>query len=183
MDREGSGSAWLFGAARHCQSQPSPGVLQGLSGRPEARRGGSAPAAQRALQEAPDGTEIGIAPMKVGLVVRHFNPARGGAERWTHELARRALAAGHEVHVVAQSFGPPEHALPIVPQKIPRLHSPFAFAQAIDEALGNLDLDLVHDMGFGWRFDILQPHFGAPRAQFDRKLLSMPGWKRTFAAP
>ena len=52
--------------------------------------------------------------MKVGLVVRHFNPARGGAERWTHELARRALAAGHEVHVVAQSFGPAEHALPIV---------------------------------------------------------------------
>jgi UDP-glucose:(heptosyl)LPS alpha-1,3-glucosyltransferase len=116
--------------------------------------------------------------MKVGLVVRHFNPARGGAERWTHELARRALAAGHEVHVVAQSFGPPEHELPIVPHPIPRVHSPFAFALAIDETLSELDLDLVHDMGFGWRFDILQPHFGAPRAQFDRKLMSMPPWKR-----
>ena len=101
---------------------------------------------------------------------------------WTHEPARRALAAGHEVHVVAQCFGTGEHALPIVPQPVPRVHSPYAFALAIDETLSNLDLDLVHDMGFGWRFDILQPHFGAPRAQFDRKLMSMPRWKRMCAS-
>ncbi|MES1213844.1 MAG: glycosyltransferase family 4 protein [Singulisphaera sp.] len=118
--------------------------------------------------------------MKVGLVVRHFNPARGGAERWTYELARRALTAGHEVHVVAQNFGAPEHALPIVPHAVPKVHSPFAFALAIDETVSHLDLDLVHDMGFGWRFDILQPHFGAPRAQFDRKLLALAPWKRTL---
>jgi UDP-glucose:(heptosyl)LPS alpha-1,3-glucosyltransferase len=117
--------------------------------------------------------------MRVGLVVRHFNPHRGGAERWTHELARRALAAGHEVHVVAQNFGPPEQALPIVPHPVPATHSPYAFALSIDETLGELDLDLVHDMGFGWRFDILQPHFGAARAQFDRKLLSMSPVART----
>ena len=46
-----------------------------------------------------------------------------------------------------------------MPQPVPRVHSPYAFALAIDETLSNLDLDLVHDMGFGWRFYILQPHF------------------------
>jgi UDP-glucose:(heptosyl)LPS alpha-1,3-glucosyltransferase len=118
--------------------------------------------------------------MKIGLVVRHFDPQRGGAERWTCQLADRAIAAGHEVHVVAQHFGPASRALPILPHVVPRVHSPYAFATAIDETLRPLDLDLVHDMGFGWRFDILQPHFGAARAQFDRKLLSMPAWMRAL---
>jgi UDP-glucose:(heptosyl)LPS alpha-1,3-glucosyltransferase len=117
--------------------------------------------------------------MRVGLVIRQFDPQRGGAERWTCELAERAIAAGYEVHVVAQSFAPAARALPVVPHVVPRTHSPYTFALAIDETLRELDLDLVHDMGFGWNFDILQPHFGAARAQFDRKLLSMPPWKRT----
>jgi UDP-glucose:(heptosyl)LPS alpha-1,3-glucosyltransferase len=118
--------------------------------------------------------------MKVGLVVRHFNPARGGAESWTCQLAERAVEAGYDVHVVTQHFAPANRALPIVPHVLPRIHSPFAFAAAIDETLRDLDLDLVHDMGFGWRFDILQPHFGSARAQFDRKLMAMPPWMRTL---
>jgi len=111
--------------------------------------------------------------MKVGLIVRHFDPQRGGAESWTYQLAERALTAGHDVHVVAQKFAVSEHPLPIVRHRLPKIHSPYAFATAIDEKLRELDLDLVHDMGFGWHFDVLQPHFGAARAQFERKLMSM----------
>ena len=58
------------------------------------------------------------------------------------------------------------------------MRSPYAFAAAIDEKLRELDLDLVHDMGFGWHFDILQPHMGSWRAQFERKLLALPPWMR-----
>ncbi len=117
--------------------------------------------------------------MKVGLVVRHFDPQRGGAESWTCQLAERALTAGYDVHVVAQKFAVSERPLPIVRHRLPKIHSPYAFAAAIDDKLRELDLDLVHDMGFGWRFDVLQPHFGAARAQFERKLLSMPPLART----
>jgi len=118
--------------------------------------------------------------MKIGIVLRHFDPHRGGAERWSCQLAERAASAGFDVHVVAQHFGSAGRALPIVPHVIPRVHSPYAYALAIDETLRKLDLDLIHDMGFGWRFDVLQPHFGSARAQFERKLLAMPPWKRSL---
>lgn len=117
--------------------------------------------------------------MKVGLVIRQFDPARGGAERWTCQLAEHAVAAGHEVHVVAQSFTPPGmRRLPIIPHAIPKVRSPLALADAAQHQVRKLDLDLIHDMGFGWHFDILQPHFGSWRAQFERKLLPLPVWLR-----
>jgi UDP-glucose:(heptosyl)LPS alpha-1,3-glucosyltransferase len=116
--------------------------------------------------------------MKIGLVLRHFDAQRGGAERWTWQLAEQAAAAGYEIHVVAEKFSPASRALAIVPHVVPRVHSPYAFAAAIDEKLRELDLDLVHDMGFGWHFDILQPHMGSWRAQFERKLLALPPWMR-----
>jgi len=124
--------------------------------------------------------------MKIGLVSRHFNPDRGGAEQWTWHLANRAVAAGYEVHVIAQNFAPATRGPAIVPHVVPRVHSPYAFAAAIDETVRKLDLDLVHDMGFGWHCDILQPHFGSPRAQFERKLMALPRWqsmvRRTLSA-
>jgi len=117
--------------------------------------------------------------MRVGLVIRQFDPQRGGAERWTYQLAEHAIAAGHEVHVVAQSFQPATaRRLPVVPHPLPRVRSPLALADAAQHVVRELDLDLIHDMGFGWHFDILQPHFGSWRAQFERKLLPQPAWLR-----
>ncbi len=116
--------------------------------------------------------------MRIGLVLRHFNPERGGAERWTCDLADRALAAGYEVHGIAQKFAPPGRGPAVIPHLVSAVRSPYAFATALDEKLRKLNLDVVHDMGFGWNFDILQPHMGAWRAQFERKLLAMPRWKR-----
>ncbi|MBI2824923.1 MAG: glycosyltransferase family 4 protein [Planctomycetia bacterium] len=108
--------------------------------------------------------------MRVGIVIRRFDPARGGAERWTCQLAEHAAVAGHEVHVVAQTLGAGLRRMPIVLHVAPRSRSPLAFAAAAEESLRPLDLDVVHDMGCGWHFDILQPHFGAWRAQLERKL-------------
>ncbi|HEY2841160.1 MAG TPA: glycosyltransferase family 4 protein [Pirellulales bacterium] len=117
--------------------------------------------------------------MKIGLVIRQFDPQRGGAERWTYQLAEHAVAAGHEVHVVAHSFAPTNaRRLPIIPHPLPKGRSSLAFADAAQHVVRGLDLDLIHDMGFGWHFDILQPHFGSWRAQFERKLLPLPGWLR-----
>jgi UDP-glucose:(heptosyl)LPS alpha-1,3-glucosyltransferase len=117
--------------------------------------------------------------MRVGLVIRQFDPGRGGAERWTYQLAEHAVAAGHEVHVVAQQFTSPNmRRLPIIPHALPKAHSPLALADAAQHEVRKLNLDLIHDMGFGWHFDILQPHFGSWRAQFERKLLPLPAWLR-----
>ena len=118
--------------------------------------------------------------MKVGLVIRQFDPQRGGAERWTYQLAEHAIAAGHEVHVVAQQFASPApRRLPIIPHPLPQ--GPLAAGaggRCPTRACASCDLDLIHDMGFGWHFDILQPHFGSWRAQFERKLLPLPAWLR-----
>ena len=35
--------------------------------------------------------------MRIGLVIQHFDPHRGGAEHWTYQFALRLLAGGHEV--------------------------------------------------------------------------------------
>jgi glycosyltransferase involved in cell wall biosynthesis len=43
--------------------------------------------------------------MRIGLVIEHFDPRRGGAEQWTCRLAEWLLAQGHEVHVVCQEAG------------------------------------------------------------------------------
>ena len=42
--------------------------------------------------------------MKIGLVLDHFEPRRGGVEQWTDQFARQLLWLGHEVHVVATTF-------------------------------------------------------------------------------
>lgn len=43
--------------------------------------------------------------MKIALVIEHFDPARGGAERFTVWLAEQLVAAGHEVHVLCHDSG------------------------------------------------------------------------------
>ena len=40
--------------------------------------------------------------MKIGLVIEHIDPRRGGAEQWTCQMALRLLARGHEVHLVTK---------------------------------------------------------------------------------
>ncbi len=118
--------------------------------------------------------------MKVGLVIRQFDPHRGGAERWTCQLAEHAIRAGHEVHVVAQSFGPTVARMEVVPHAVDHARSPMALADAMHQALLPLDLDVIHDMGFSWHFDIFQPHFGSWRAQYERRLMAKPPWVRVL---
>jgi UDP-glucose:(heptosyl)LPS alpha-1,3-glucosyltransferase len=42
------------------------------------------------------------------------------------------------------------------------IRSPWHFAEAVERLLRSLDLDIVHDMGFGWCFDIFHSHVGSP---------------------
>jgi len=116
--------------------------------------------------------------MKIGIVIHHFDPHRGGAEFWTWQFTQHALAAGHEVHVIAQSFTLLTQQMGIVPHRLLGARSRLAFAEAAEFHLRKLSLDVVHDMGCGWHFDVMQPHDGSRTAQFEQKLLGMPRWMR-----
>jgi UDP-glucose:(heptosyl)LPS alpha-1,3-glucosyltransferase len=136
--------------------------------------------------------------MRIGLVLDHFDSRRGGVEQWTDQFARKLLRLGHEVHVVATSFGPMTDRVRIapcadeeaekvvagvrprwiVPHTIPRHRGRFDRARAAEEILQQLDLDIIHDMGFGWYCDILQPHGGSRAAAEERNLALCPAWLR-----
>ncbi len=121
--------------------------------------------------------------MRIGLVLDHFDPRRGGVEQWTDQFARQLLKLGHEVHVVATTFQPiPDRGGPkwIVPHQIPPHDSRLKRARSAEELLRQLDLDIIHDMGFGWYCDILQPHGGSRTAAEERNLAMSPAWLRPF---
>jgi glycosyltransferase involved in cell wall biosynthesis len=49
--------------------------------------------------------------MKIAIIIEHFDPARGGAERFAVWLARQLAQRGHEVHVVCHDAKRPIHPL------------------------------------------------------------------------
>jgi UDP-glucose:(heptosyl)LPS alpha-1,3-glucosyltransferase len=106
--------------------------------------------------------------MRVGLVVEHFDPRRGGLEHWAWQFAQNMVARGHELHVLARSFSDFRHMNRIHGHKVPNLGSRVAYAAAIEARLADLNLDVIHDTGAGWRCDVFQPHFGSRTALRDR---------------
>jgi len=117
--------------------------------------------------------------MKIGLVLEHFDPRRGGLEGWTWHYAFRLAAQGHEVHVVACDFASADPRLPsIVPHPVTAKNSPWPRALAFARCLRQLDLDIVHDMGCGWLADVFHPHGGSTRAFQEHNLMRIPVWRR-----
>jgi UDP-glucose:(heptosyl)LPS alpha-1,3-glucosyltransferase len=57
------------------------------------------------------------------------------------------------------------------------------FAESASETARNLALDVVHDTGLGWHFDILQPHGGSYAAWMQRRLDFYPAWIRRLKRP
>ncbi len=116
--------------------------------------------------------------MRIGLVIEHFDPRRGGVEQWTAQFAARLIERGHEVHVVARSFSRSVTATRIVPHPVAEAPSRIDFAQAARDILESLDLDVVHDTGYGWYCDVFQPHGGSRLAVAEQNLLLLPKWMR-----
>jgi UDP-glucose:(heptosyl)LPS alpha-1,3-glucosyltransferase len=114
--------------------------------------------------------------VRIGLVIGEFNPRRGGAELWTFEFARRLLARGHEVHVVAAGFGESAQALPVVAHQVECSKSRLGFAAAAESKLRTLRLDVIHDQGMGWCADVLTSHGGAWQASTEAKARDLPRW-------
>ncbi|MBN2023338.1 MAG: glycosyltransferase family 4 protein [Pirellulales bacterium] len=116
--------------------------------------------------------------MRIGLVIEHFNPHRGGAEQWTYQFTERLLAGGHEVHVVAGRFAESTRAMRIVRHAVGPRTTRLGFAAAAERALRGLALDVIHDMGSGWYCDLFESHDGSRVAQWEQKLRLLPPWAR-----
>jgi len=116
--------------------------------------------------------------MRIGLVLDRFDRRLGGVEQWTAQLADRLLARGHELHVVARAVAERELRPGIVPHVLPAASSRLALADTAADLLRTLDLDIIHDMGFGWYCDLLQPHGGSRAAANEQNLRLSPTWLR-----
>lgn len=117
--------------------------------------------------------------MRIGLVLDRFDRRLGGVEQWTAQLADRLLARGHEVHVVARSVAERELRPGLTAHPVTARGSRVALADAAAEILRRLDLDVIHDMGFGWYCDVLQPHGGSRFAANEQNLRLSPRWIRS----
>ncbi len=101
--------------------------------------------------------------MKILLVILHANAARGGAERYTLDLAAALVARGHRVTLAAGSF---EN----IPDGVERIDLGMSgatrvgryrrFLGALDAHLAQADYDVVHAMLPVRRCDVYHPHAG-----------------------
>ncbi len=120
--------------------------------------------------------------MKIALVILHADPKRGGAERYTADLASALVHRGHHVTVVATTF-PPDYD-PSVQQAclevaaFTRNGRYQKFLSAVDQHLASNSYDVVHAMLPIRRCDLYHPHAGCAK-----QALEQMGWFKRLLNP
>src|SRR5215203_4291942 len=93
------------------------------------------------------GSTIRSRSMKIALVILHADPKRGGAERYTVDLAAALAKRGHEVSILASSFGDAIDAVAFVPLQhtgLTRASRYRRFLDSLDRHLASKNYDIVH---------------------------------------
>ena len=101
--------------------------------------------------------------MNIALAIFHADPARGGAERYTIDLAGAIAAQGQSVSLLASSFGTPPprvQAVPLAAGGITRLGRYESFLASLDAHLAGTPYDIVHAMLPVGQCDLYHPHAG-----------------------
>jgi len=119
--------------------------------------------------------------MRTALVLPQMAAQRGGAEAWLAGFMPLLVREGHEVHVV--SFEPATHDLPVQVHRIEprgwtRARRIWSFACQVADLLGREEFDVVHDLGYGYECNVLQPHGGTRGRSYDQNLLCVHGLER-----
>ena len=99
--------------------------------------------------------------MKILMAILHADPSRGGAERYTVDVATRLAARGHDVTVAATDFAgndTPFARLPIAPAGLTRLRRYLNFIDTLDRH--HDQYDVVHAMLPVRRCHLYHPHAG-----------------------
>ena len=102
--------------------------------------------------------------MRVALIILHADPARGGAERYTLDLAVALTRRGHDVSLLATTFAPdipPEiKTVPLTVSGRTRTRRYLRMLDALDAHLATSKYDITHAMLPVRRCDIYHPHAG-----------------------
>jgi len=101
--------------------------------------------------------------MRIALVILHADPARGGAERYTIDLAAALARRGHEVSLLASAFAAPIEGVTYVridASGLTRAGRYRSFLDSLDAHLAKAQYDIVHAMLPVRRCDVYHPHAG-----------------------
>jgi UDP-glucose:(heptosyl)LPS alpha-1,3-glucosyltransferase len=101
--------------------------------------------------------------LKVALVILLADPGRGGAVRYTFDLAEAVAARGDDVSLLASSFGPEPAGVTLVKLDhggVTRLGKYRRFLRSLDAHLAETKYDIVHAMLPVHRCDVYHPHAG-----------------------
>ncbi len=110
--------------------------------------------------------------MKIALTNVDFDPARGGAETYLRNFARRLLRDGHEVHVYTATWdtaekGPVYHRVPLPPFRMLRDYS---WALRTRDLLLKEKFDVIHGFGKSVYMDVYRPGGGVRRADLEYRV-------------
>jgi UDP-glucose:(heptosyl)LPS alpha-1,3-glucosyltransferase len=101
--------------------------------------------------------------VRIALVILHADPARGGAERYTVDLAAGLGARGHDVALISTSFAAgnlPPGAVRLDPGGGTRTGRYLQFLDHLDRHLASHQYDIVHAMLPVRQCDVYHPHAG-----------------------
>lgn len=102
-------------------------------------------------------------PLRIALVIFHADPVRGGAERYTVDLAAALRGRGHEVTLIASSFALgeiPPGAVLLNTGRATRTGRYVRFLNQLDQHLFAHRYDAVHAMLPVRQMDVYHPHAG-----------------------
>jgi UDP-glucose:(heptosyl)LPS alpha-1,3-glucosyltransferase len=126
--------------------------------------------------------------MDVALCYESVIPAKGGAETYLGDLARRLARDGHAVHLYASRWDaaalpPSTHFHRLDTPAGPRFLRPWRFAAACEAALATARHDVSIGFDKTWGQDVLYPQGGLHAASAHHNLLKYAGaWERRLAA-
>lgn len=123
--------------------------------------------------------------MKIALVILHADPKRGGAERYTIDIANGLRARGHAVSIISTSF-------PVMLPGIATVHLPTpassrtrkykSFNYQFDAHLHIAPYDVIHAMLPINRCDVYHPHAGLAQQAMEEGHLKYQNPVKRFAA-
>ena len=126
--------------------------------------------------------------MDIALCYESVLPARGGAETYIGDLARRLARDGHAVHLYAcrwdaSSLPAATHFHRLDVPAGPRFLRPWRFGAACEESLARAHHDVSVGFDKSWGQDVLYPQGGLHAASAAHNLLKFAGtWERRLAA-
>ena len=122
-----------------------------------------------------------LGPVKFALMLEHFDPARGGLERYAADWAKWLVGRGHKVHILAGEVA--GGSVEGVELHCAGMTEPDALGRAgrLAAAAAALQPDVLHDFGGGLGGDLFQPLGGARKAGREGELRAldvMRRWRR-----